>query len=134
MERYLAIYLWKVLNLQADNPCGIQAVWGHKGRMVELPRLPKTTLGRKLWEQSFVVRSGRVFNSLPKFVRNHVGGDVNGFKTTLNSYLWLIPDNPRDVGTGSYPAPTDPVKNTKSNSIIHWRTYLEKEFPTYNWH
>ena len=55
-------------------------------------------------------------------------------KKTLNSYLQFIPDNPLDVGTGSYPLPTDPVKNTQSNSIIHWRTYLEKKFPKYNWY
>ena len=134
MERYLCIYMWKILDLQADNPCNIQAVWGHKGRLVELPPLPRSTLGRKLWEQSFVVRAGKAYNSLPRYIRNHVGGEVNDFKKILNSYLRLIPDNPRDVGTGSYPAPTDIVKNTRSNSIIHWRVYLERKFPNFDWH
>ena len=90
-------------------------------------------LVKKLWENSFAVKAGHVFNSLPKFVRNHVGGDVNGFKTVLNSYLSVVPNNPRDVGSGSYSLPTDPNKHTKSNSLIHWRTYLEKKFPKYRW-
>ena len=133
MERYLAIYLWKIIDLQADNPANIETVWNHKGRFVILPKLPKNTLGKKLWENSFAVKAGRVFNSMPKFVRNHVGGDVNGFKTVLNSYLSVVPDNPRDVGSGHYPLPTDPIKHTPSNSLIHWRTYLERMFPKNRW-
>ena len=29
---------------------------------------------------------------------------------------------------------TDIVKQTRSNSIIHWRVHLEREFPNFDWH
>ena len=116
-----------------DNPANIESKWNHKGRSVILPKLPKNTLGKKLWENSFTVKGGRLFNLMPAFVRNHVGGDVNGFKTILNTFLSVVPDQPRDAGSGYYPLVTDPIKHTPSNNLIHWRQYLEKMFPKYNW-
>ena len=133
MERYGIIYMWKVRDLQVDNPANIESKWSHKGRFVVLPKLPKNTLGKKLWENCFAVKAGCLFNAMPQFVRNHVGGDVNGFKTVLNTFLSVVPDQPRDAGSGYYPLVTDPTKHTPSNSLIHWRQYLEKMFPKYNW-
>ena len=57
-ERYGVIYIWKVLNHQVDNPAKIESKWTHRGRMVILPKLPKNTLGKKLWENCFAVRAG----------------------------------------------------------------------------
>ena len=128
MEIYGIIFMWKVLDLQVDNPANIESKWSHKGRFVILPKLPKN-----LWENSFAVKAGLLFNLMPAFVQNPVGGDVNGFKTILNTYLSEVPDQPRDAGSGYYPLPTDPIKHTPSNSLIHWRQYLEKMFPKYNW-
>ena len=99
-----------------------------------IPSLSKSTLAKKLSENSFAVKAGKLFNACPAFVQNHVGGEVDGFKTILNSYLSVVPDQPRDSGSGYYPLPTDPVKHTQSNSLIHWRQYLARIYPGYRWH
>ena len=121
------------MDLQVDNPAKIESKWTHRGRMVILPKLPKNTLGKKLWENCFAVKAGRLFNAMPAFIRNHIGGDVNRFKAILNKYLFVVLDKPRDAGSGYYPLLTDPIKHTQSNSLLHWRQYLEKMFPSYNW-
>ena len=68
-------------------------------------------------------------------VRNYggVGMSLEGFKVTLRNYLDKVPDRPRDVSSGWMQAAVDQVTGSNSNSIIHWRIFLNKTNPEYEW-
>ena len=54
---------------------------------------------------------------------------LEGFKRTLGHYLKAIPDLPRDPAGGWWPDPTD-HQGRNSNSLHHWRPYLQKNHPS----
>ena len=134
MERYIILYAHNVLSGTVPNP-GLTSKWTHKGRKITIPLLPKKcpTFARKLRDQSFNFRAAILFNSMPAFVRNFEGTSL-GFKNTLTEYLKLVPDHPRSHHTGYMPAATDITTQCKSNSLVHWRAFLEKHSPKYTWH
>ena len=61
--------------------------------------------------------------------RTAEGRTLEGFKRTLGNYLNAIPDLPRDPSRGWMPDPTD-HQGRSSNSLHHWRPYLQKNFPS----
>ena len=134
MERYIIMYAHQVLSGTVPNP-GLSSKWTPKGRKIIIPPIPKKcpASARKLRDQSFNFRAAVLFNSMPAFVRNFEGSNL-GFKNTLTEYLSLVPDHPRTIRTGYMPAPTDTNSQCKSNSLLHWRTYLERSCPKYKWH
>ena len=110
---------------------GITVEWtDYKGRKVRLPKLQGSQAVRTLMETSFSVRGAKIFNSLPM---SGVGMSLEGFKVTLGNYLNKVPDRPRDVSSGWMPAAVDQVTGHNSNSIIHWRIFLNKTNPEYEW-
>ena len=73
---------------------------------------------KSLREQSFNFHGGRLFNSIPKNIRN-VSGRLEDFKELLDKYLQTIPDEPK---VESYtPSACDQNSSKPSNSII-WQT------------
>ena len=107
----------------------IKAMWKpYKGRLVEAPPTKANSRAKSLREASFTVQAGKLFNSLPESIRNYRtadGGMLEGFKRTLGHYLKAIPDLPRDPAGGWWPDPTD-HQGRNSNSLHHWRPYLQK--------
>ena len=67
-------------------------------------------------------------------IRNYGGFDTSlqGFKAILGSYLRLVPDKPRDNQGGWFPNPVNET-GQHSNSLIHWRPWLQKGCPYYSW-
>ena len=67
-------------------------------------------------------------------VRNYGGPDTSlqGFKSILGSYLRLVPDKPRDNQGGWFPNPVNEVGQF-SNSLTHWRPWLQRSCPYYGW-
>ena len=135
MERYICIYSWKMVEGHVSTNEAVKEKWGLKGRTLEVPGLKGSPGTRTLRQGSFTYRSAKLYNSLPREVRDYggAGSTVGEFKTLLDEYLSRIPDQPRDLVGGFLPAPVDIHTGTNSNSIEHWRPLLQKLNPYYNW-
>ena len=73
MERYRIMYIWKILEGYAPN-CGVEEtpINPRIGRKIKIPTLAKNgrTAIQTLRENSFQINGARLFNSLPKEIRN----------------------------------------------------------------
>ena len=99
--------------------------------MVE-PTIKAASKAKSLKESSFTIQAAKLFNSLPQSIRNYRtadGGTLEGFKRTLGTYIDAIPDLPRDPAGGWMPDPTDSLGRS-SNSLHHWRPFLQKNQPS----
>ena len=136
MERYLCIYSWKMISGFVSSNEGVREKWGTRGRTLEVPGLKGSQRTKPLRQASFTYRSAKLYNTLPRHIRDYggAGGTVQEFKTLLDGYLSKIPDQPRDLLGGYLPAPVDIHTGTNSNSIEHWRPLLQRLDPYYNWH
>ena len=120
MERYRIIYMWKILEGYAPN-CGIEEAPLNErlGRKVKIPSLVQN--GRKgiqtLRENSFQINGARLFNSLPKKIRN-IKYSQDDFKEAMDSYISDVPDQPR-IGS-LIPEATDRMSGRQSNSLLAW--------------
>ena len=94
MERYSAIYVWKILEGIVPNCCMEISHSERRGREVSVPDLKGSQRIQSLRENSFQVRGARIFNSLPKSLRNLQQSSVDEFKLKLDKYLENIPDEP----------------------------------------
>ena len=120
MERYRILYTWKAIeNLVPD--CGItirSSKESRLGQMCEIPKISKKATHRvkTLREQSFQVHGPRLFNSLPKDIRNITGCKISVFKDKLDNFLTQIPDQPM-IGN-LVPTPINQDTGRHSNSLI----------------
>ena len=116
MERYRAIYVWKIIEGLAPN-CGLEVTNSdRRGREILIPKPKGSQRVKTLREQSFQVSGGKIFNSLPKSIRNLKGLSIEEFKYKLDKYLELLPDEPK---VSSYtPTVCDQYTASPSNSII----------------
>ena len=120
MERYRIIYMWKILEDLAPN-CGVELATANErlGRKVKIPKLARG--GRQaiqtLREQSFQIHGARLFNCLPKKIRN-MKLQQEEFKEALDQYLSQIPDQPRM--NSLVPTATHRVTGKQSNSLLAW--------------
>ena len=120
MERYRAIYIWKILEGISPN-CGIQE---RRGREIQIPKIKGRGRYQTLREGSFQVHGAKVFNSLPKSVRNMKKVSVEDFKSSLDNFLQSIPDEPKLPGY--IPTTCNQVTSSPSKSIIdHARAQKE---------
>lgn len=119
-ERYQIIYCWKLLeylvpNLESDG-IPIISVNNHirKGRLCVTPKvlshLPNSL--QSLYYNTLRYQGPRLFNILPKYLRELTGCSVDKFKNILDEFLKNICDEPQIVG---YTA----NRSADSNSIIH---------------
>ena len=116
LERYRIIYVWKILRGLVPN-CGLEFSERETRRGVEclIPPIQGNSKVKSLREQSFKVHGGRLFNSIPKNIRN-MSGNLEDFKELLDKYLQTIPDEPK---VESYtPSACDQITCKPSNSII----------------
>ena len=117
-ERYQLIYVWKIIEGLAPN---ISTNRIHtkesdrRGRYCVLPKLKTGDCSAKLKtirENSFGVHAPKLFNVLPKHVRNITGVSANTFKHHLDKLLSTVPDQPSIPGYSGGRA-------AASNSILH---------------
>jgi len=66
---------------------------------------------QRIRDQSLAVHGARLFNCLPKELRNVRNCGIEDFKSKLDGFLYLIPDEPQILG---YTA----NRRAESNSII----------------
>ena len=120
MERYRILYVWKILAGVVPN-CGVELAQPNErlGRKCKVPKLVQK--GRQviqtLREQGFQVNGVRLFNSLPKTLRN-MNTNQDDFKSELDKFLSKIPDQPR-LG-GLVPEATCRLTARQSNSLLAW--------------
>ena len=120
MERYRIIYMWKIQEGLVPN-CGVEIAPENTrlGRKVKIPCLQKN--GRHavqtMRENSFQINGARLFNSLPKKIRE-IRKYQDEFKIALDEYLSTVPDQPR-IGS-LVPTATDRLSGRQSNSLLAW--------------
>ena len=79
MERYRAIYVWKILEGCVPN-CGLQETYSERrGTEVAIPAIQV--------RGSFSIYGSNVFNSMPKEIRNLSRISVDDLKIKLDKYL-----------------------------------------------
>ena len=116
MERYRAIYVWKIVQGLVPN-CGLVVKTSdRRGLEIEVPKLKGTQRIQTLWERSFQVSGANIFNSLPKSIRNFKSSNIDEFKTKLDKYLETLPDEPK---LSNYiPTGCNQFSASPSNSIV----------------
>ena len=87
-ERYQVIYTWKVLEGLTPN-CGITTIQS-ENRECKIPMLKGSQEVRNLRDQSCQVRGPRLFNCLPRNIRDTTRVSVLEFKEILDQFLGLF--------------------------------------------
>ena len=102
-ERYIVIQVWKMLeglspNLADTDNCSIKLqsdAASRRGRTCQTPKLASTpTHLLKAKQQSVKCFGAKLFNALPKQIRNITKVGVNNFKMALDKVLKTIEDKP----------------------------------------
>ena len=113
-ERYLIIYLFKIVNGFVPNP-GMSFIFNDRTKLMAVTeKLPTKTPAwvQKLHRGSFFTQAAQLYNILPKDLRElpDVGPSqkiIKKFKTKLDNFLQMIPDQPGITGI------------VESNALIH---------------
>ena len=103
-ERYLIIYVWRILEAQVPNPSDKYAITANthprRGRECIIPQVSNTAPRRiqTLQYASLPIRGARLFNILPAHIRNITRCSVDVFKGQLDKFLQTVPDEPQITG------------------------------------
>ena len=128
-ERYRIIYVWKVFEGIVPN-CGINETYINRlGCKCNIPSLNRSAPARirTIRESSFQIHGGRLFNSLPQYLRDKTSRSVEEFKESLDAFLSKIPDQPNVQGTEYTPRACDIFSGRPSNSLTDQiRTFTEQ--------
>lgn len=114
MERYRIIYSWKMIEDVVPN-FGIQYYTRQRlGRFCRIPKINNSALCsiQTLKESSFTVKGPQLFNILPQHLRDLTNCSVLKFKTHLDTFLKLVPDEPRVSGYTQ-------MCQGQTNSLLH---------------
>ena len=117
-ERYRVIYVWKLIEKMVPD-CGITVTHESEtrlGRRVGAENLRRVS---NLTESTFQVQASKLFNSLPKSLRNLTKCGVGDFKAQLDNYLSTLYDEP--PSPGHIPRGLS-LTGHSSNSILHQKT------------
>ena len=97
--------------------CGLKwtNIEERRGRVCEVPKLKGSKEVQKCRKQSFQMSGPKLWNSLPKNVRNLKNCDIEHFKEVLDCFLSKVPDEPRADGLA--PGATDIISGRATNSL-----------------
>ena len=118
-ERYKLIYIWKVISGLVPN-FGITFAPTNPrlGRMLQVPRYQGLLMRhRTLKEGSLAVEGPKLFNAMPRYLRDYMGSK-DGFKSVTDKFLSLLPDQPNGY-RGMIPQCVDQLCRP-SNSVKDW--------------
>lgn len=96
-ERYTIIYIYKILNGSVINNINLHTtVHQRLGRLCHIERVhPCSSIRvRTLKENAFAIRGPKLFNALPKYLRDPNYTSLEQFKTQLDKFLRTLPDQP----------------------------------------
>ena len=114
-ERYICLYVWKILEGFVPN-FGIEVANNRRtGRYCQIPKVRPSAPYRLQTIRfcSMGVQGPRLFNCLPAKLRTMSGCSVDIFKRALDKHFESIPDEPRVSGLTKY-------CQKSSNSIINY--------------
>ena len=96
-ERYIIIYTWQVLENMVPNFGITAAVNSRHGRYCTIPKIKSSASHRTktLRFNSMGINGPRLFNCLPRQLRNITDSSVDSFKAALDKHLSTVPDEPR---------------------------------------
>jgi hypothetical protein len=100
-ERYIIIYVWKILRGLVPNLDGESIIKEklsqRRGRLCELGHFNNRALGRVVTQRmtSLSYRGPTLFNSLPRWVRDDECCTADEFKRVLDGFLKDVPDQPK---------------------------------------
>ena len=99
-ERYQIIYIWKVSQLLVKGYSLPFYNSPRRGRLVGLPPIANgcPAAVKQALEASLRVKGARLFNLLPKDLRDLEGVSLVTFKTGLDAWLGTVPDQPTIPG------------------------------------
>ena len=110
-ERYRIIFIWKVLQGYVHGYSFTSLQNPRRGRLVAVANYPSHAPSsvRKAREASLSVQGARLFNIIPRHLRDTSTGTVDQFKAGLDSWLSTIPDQPTIPGR---------LRAAQSNSLL----------------
>ena len=122
-EQYQIIYVWKILEKMVpnvNNPGIRDQISLRNGRTCVIPTVNRnaTTRIQKIRESNLDVHGARLFNCLPRSIRNITGHSIEMFKSNLDRFLKLILDEPLIPG---YTA----VRKADSNSLLDLQVIIK---------
>ena len=116
-ERYSIVYTWRIIEGLSPNleNTPINAKWHpRRGRACVVP--PLATTAPKYIQStrfsSFAYRGPRLFNTMPREVKDMTGCTVEMFKTAVDRALAQVPDEPLAPGLTQQ-------RRAESNSLLH---------------
>ena len=115
-ERYTLLHLFKILSDLAPNDLNIKFTSSdRRGILAVVPSLSRTCKSKiqSLYDSSFAVFAPRLWNSLPKRIRDEE--TFEKFKAALTRHCLAFPDEPPISGISS------------SNSLLHWTGHLARQ-------
>ena len=119
MERYQILYTWKIIEGFSPN-CGVSwsQVEERNGRRCAVPATNKGKASvQSMRNQSFQVAKPRLFNCLPKYLRNTRNCSIEDFKEKLDAFLTRVPDEPK--AGGLTPGASNQISGKQTNSLIY---------------
>ena len=108
-ERYIVLYTFKIIFGLVPNPGISWHISERRGRLVDVPSVTHNSFVSSIEYNSFFCTSARLFNCLPKDIRN-LNCSMDSIKYNLDKLLHNVPDEPRLLGYTQF-------AQTRSNSI-----------------
>ena len=120
-ERYMIIYLWKIIEQLVPNVNNSISVTYND----RLGRKCKICVHRNKLKSHQITGIGvSLFNILPRYIRNITNKDIGSFKSTLDKYLLMLPDEPHILGyCGRRSTSNSLVDTIKTWNIESGRTF-----------
>ena len=117
-ERYIIIYTWSILeglvpNIAAEHEIEAKGIFSYfnerQGRKCFVPLIKRSPFQRQVYA-SIRMQGPKLFNCLPKDLRNVTNCKKAVFKQKLDKYLNTVPDEPLVAGYTN-------LRRTETNSI-----------------
>ena len=127
-ERYIILYVWRILekltpNFNDPEKGGIKEKWNdRRGRVCNVPIVSRQAPAavQRARYSSFAIIGPKLFNSLPREIRNISGCELDEFKRKLDKYLKTVPDEPLVVGYTMY-------RRAESNSLTEMTQFASAQ-------
>ena len=116
-ERYQIIFLWKIAQGLVKGYKATFTQSERRGRLMVLHPLTSQAPAavQKAREASLQVRGAKLFNCLPRGLRDTFTGTPEGFKSGLDNWLEKIPDQPTIPGR---------LRAASTNSLLDQAQYI----------
>ena len=117
-ERYRVINVWKIIENLVPG-CGITVTHDRETRLGRRIGAANQRGVSNLTESTFQVQASKLYNSLPKDLRNLTKCEVGVFKAQLDAYLSTLYDEPPSPG---HTPRGLTLTGHSSNSIVYQKT------------